>query len=66
MAVRKKGAYRVVLTLDLKKQSSAIEVDVEDVGSFDAFLLTLKMDTDKEIAQSQRAKLYCLRRWIRP
>lgn len=56
--VRKKGGYRVVLTLNLLMQSIAIEVDGDDVEPEDAsFPLTLE-DTDKETEQPERVPLY--------
>lgn len=57
IVVRKKGGYRVVLTLDLLMQSIAIEVDGDDVEPVNApFPLTLEF-THKEIEEPQRAPL---------
>jgi hypothetical protein len=56
IVVRKKSGYRVVLTLDLLIQSTAIEVEGDGVRPVDtSFPLSLQV-TDKEI--EKRAPLY--------
>lgn len=58
IVLRKKGGFRVVLTLDPLMQSIAIEVDGDDVELVDtSFPLKLEV-TDKEIEQPQLAPLY--------
>jgi transcription antitermination factor NusG len=58
IVIRKKGGFRLVLTLDLLMQSIAIEVNGEDVEPLDASSpLTLEV-IDKEIEPPQRAPLY--------
>ena len=60
IVVRRKGGYRVVLTLDLLMQSIAIEVDGDDVELLDASIPLALEVTDKEIKQPQRSPLYQL------
>lgn len=57
IVVRKKGGYRVVLTLSLLMQSIAIEVDGDDVEPVDTSL-SLTLDTDRAIEHQQRTPLY--------
>ena len=56
--VRKKGGYRVVITLDLLMQNIAIEIDGDDVEPENASF-PLKLEAKpKEIKQPERTPLY--------
>jgi transcription antitermination factor NusG len=58
IVIRRKGGFRLVLTLDLLMQSIAIEVDGDDVELADTLSpLTLEIK-DRKVEQSQRARLY--------
>lgn len=58
IVVRRKGGFRLVLTLDLLMQSIAIEVNGDDVEPVDASSPLTLETTDKEIERSQRIPLY--------
>jgi transcription antitermination factor NusG len=58
IVIRRKGGFRLVLTLDLLMQSIAIEVDGDDVELADTLSPLTLESKDKEVGQSQRAMLY--------
>ena len=58
IVIRKKGGFRLVLTLDLLMQSIAIEVNGDDVEPVDALSpLTLEV-IDRDVEPPQRVPLY--------
>jgi hypothetical protein len=58
IVIRKKGGFRLVLTLDLLMQSIAIEVNGDDVEPMDTLSpLTLEV-TDRDVESPQRIPLY--------